>query len=113
MLSSENRAIPPGSLVVVTGANGFIASHVADQFLEARYRVRGTVRNIHRAGWLQGFFDQRYVPDKFGLIEAPKMEAPGAFDEAVKGASGVAHVVTPVMQSFDLSEAVPMIVRER
>lgn len=110
MLSSENRAIPPDSLVVVTGANGFIASHVVDQFLEAGYRVRGTVRSIHRAAWVQEFFNKKYGPGLFELAEVPKMEAPGAFDDAVKGASGIAHIATPVMQSFDPNEAVPMIV---
>jgi nucleoside-diphosphate-sugar epimerase len=110
MLSLENRAIPPGSSVVVTGAIGFIASYVADKLLEAGYRVRGTVRSIHRAGWLQEFFDRRHSPDKFELIEVPKMEAPNAFDDAVEGASGIAHMATPVMQSFDPNKAVPMIV---
>ncbi|KAG5643427.1 hypothetical protein DXG03_000935 [Asterophora parasitica] len=33
-----------GKLVLVTGITGFIAGHVADQFLAAGYRVRGTTR---------------------------------------------------------------------
>jgi nucleoside-diphosphate-sugar epimerase len=39
------------------------------------------------------------------------MEAEDAFEEAVKGAAAVAHVATPVMQSFDPNEAVPMVVQ--
>jgi nucleoside-diphosphate-sugar epimerase len=35
-------AIPKGSLVLVTGANGHIGSRVADQLREAGYHVRGT-----------------------------------------------------------------------
>lgn len=36
-------AIAPGSLTLVTGVNGFIGSHIADQLLSLGYRVRGTV----------------------------------------------------------------------
>lgn len=50
MGSSTELAIPKNALVVVTGANGFIASHVVDQLLLAGYRVRGTVRNTEKAG---------------------------------------------------------------
>ena len=35
-------AIPKDSLVLVTGVNSYIANHVADQLMEAEYRVRGT-----------------------------------------------------------------------
>ncbi|HWL49190.1 MAG TPA: NAD-dependent epimerase/dehydratase family protein, partial [Acidimicrobiia bacterium] len=31
--------------VLVTGASGFIASHIVQQLLEGGYRVRGTVRD--------------------------------------------------------------------
>jgi len=110
MASNDNLAIPRGSLVIVTGANGYIASHVVDQLLLARYHVRGTVRSIQRAGWMQNYFDEKYGSGKFSLFEVPDMAAAGAFDEAIKGASGIAHVATPVMASFDPNEAVPVVV---
>lgn len=37
------------------------------------------------------------------------MESEGAFGDAVKGATGIAHAATPVMRSFDPNEAVPII----
>lgn len=94
----------------MSGANGFIASHVVDQLLQAQYRVRGTVRSASRAAWLQSFFDEKYGTEKFSLFEVPDMGAPGAFNEAIKGAAGIAHVATPVMQSFDPNEGVPVVV---
>lgn len=110
-MSSEYKlAIPRGSLVVVSGANGYIASHVVDQLLLAGYRVRGTVRSAERAAWLQPFFDGRYGPDKFSLFEVPDMAAPGAFDEAVRDAAGFCHVATPVMQAFDPNASVHVVV---
>lgn len=110
MLSDHELALPQGSLIVVSGANGFIASHVVDQFLQAGYRVRGTVRSLQRASWLQSFFDKRHGQEKFSLFEVPDMAAPGAFNEAIKGAAGFAHVATPVMQLFDPNEAIPAVV---
>lgn len=109
-MGSENIAIPAGSLVIVTGANGFIASHVVDQLLQAGYRVRGTVRNIDRSAWLEGYFTGKYGQGKFELVEVPDMANHGAFDQAVKGASGFIHVATPVMQSYDPNTAVPPVI---
>lgn len=39
-----SHALLPGSRILVTGANGYIASHVVDQLLALRYVVRGTIR---------------------------------------------------------------------
>ncbi|KAI1089874.1 aldehyde reductase [Rostrohypoxylon terebratum] len=94
-------AIKPGSLVLVTGANGFIAGHIIDQVLQHGYRVRGTVRNISRDQWLTGHFEEKYGSGKFELAEVPDMLADGAFDEALKGVSGLIHAATPVLMSPD------------
>lgn len=110
MPSPQNVAILSGSLVVVTGANGFIGSHVVDQLLQAGYRVRGTARSVVRAGWTADFFGGKYGEGKFELIEVSDMAVPGCFDKAVKGASGLVHVATPVMQLLDPNAAVPMVV---
>lgn len=111
MSSITDRAIPVGSLVVVSGVNGFIASHVADQLLQAGYRVRGTVRSLRRASWVEPYFANRYGSDKIEVVEVPDMGSASAFDEAMVGAAGAIHVATPVMQSFDPNEAVPTVVR--
>lgn len=39
----------PSAVVLVTGANGFIASHVVSQLLDAGYQVLGTVRSSKKA----------------------------------------------------------------
>jgi nucleoside-diphosphate-sugar epimerase len=41
--------INKGDLVLITGVSGYIASQTANQFLEAGYRVRGTVRSEAKA----------------------------------------------------------------
>lgn len=87
----SDRAIPEGSLVLVTGANGFIGSHVIDQLLQLGYKVRGTVRSPKKAAWVKEMFEKKYGAGMFELVEVADMSTPGAFDEAIKGASGSSH----------------------
>ncbi|KAK5055124.1 hypothetical protein LTR84_012872 [Exophiala bonariae] len=49
MPHAELAPIKPPSLVVVTGANGFIASHVIQRLLLLEFRVVGTVRSQSKA----------------------------------------------------------------
>ncbi|EQL00451.1 NAD dependent epimerase/dehydratase [Ophiocordyceps sinensis CO18] len=76
-------AIPQGSLVLVTGVNGYIGSHVAHQLLERGFRVRGTVRGADKADYMRALFDTHQ--DAFEALVVPDMAAAGAFDDAVKG----------------------------
>ncbi|KAI0975923.1 hypothetical protein F4678DRAFT_419078 [Xylaria arbuscula] len=91
-LSLSNSTIPLGSFILITGANGLVASWAADKFLEAGYRVRGTVRSVSRCAWMEPFFAERYGPDRFELVEVSNFSAPGAWDEAVRGVAGVAGI---------------------
>jgi nucleoside-diphosphate-sugar epimerase len=85
MASVEDWAIPKGSTVLVTAANGFIGSHIADQFLHHGFKVRGTVRNVDKNAWLTSTFDKKYGSGRFELWNISDMAAEGAFDDAVKG----------------------------
>ncbi|KAL4799069.1 NAD(P)-binding protein [Aspergillus venezuelensis] len=96
----ENPAIPPGSIIVVLGANGYIAQKTCHKLLEAGYRVRGAVRDIVRNAWAHGLFDNKF-PGMFELVEVVDFGAEGAFDEAFKGAAGVIYVSVPVVFSPD------------
>ncbi|EGE80807.1 aldehyde reductase II [Blastomyces dermatitidis ATCC 18188] len=107
--ATEKLAIPRGSLVLVTGANGYIASHVIDQLLQANFRVRGTVRKLTRGLWLNDHFTSKYGPGKFELVEVPDMAVAHAYDDAVKGASGLIHIATPVLVTYDPNEGIPMV----
>jgi uncharacterized protein YbjT (DUF2867 family) len=48
--------VPKGSLVLCSGANGFIAIHVVQSLLGRGYSVRGTVRDEKKAGYLRKTF---------------------------------------------------------
>lgn len=86
-MSSQNEtwAIPKGSTVLVTGANGYLASHVVDQFLQRGFNVRGTVRDVTKDSWLRDLFKQKYSAGRFELREVPDLAAEGALNEVIKG----------------------------
>ncbi|KAL1847265.1 hypothetical protein Daus18300_014000 [Diaporthe australafricana] len=94
-------AIPYGSLIVVSGVNGYIGSHVADQALSAGFRVRGTTRSLDRNAWVQQYFKSKYGSEVFELVEVPDMTIEGAFDSVLKGASGFSHVASDMSNSSD------------
>lgn len=84
-MSLQNLTIPKGDLILVTGASGYIGSHVADQTLEAGYRVRGVVRDSDRANWLQDHFDQKYGVGNFELKSLADYGNEPAVAAVVKG----------------------------
>lgn len=86
-------AIPNQLLVLVTGANGFIGSHVADQFLAAGYRVRCTVRSESKGAWVKELFDKKYGPNKFEIAIVPDMSEHGAFNDAMEGKVLLLHLL--------------------
>ncbi|KAK0757255.1 hypothetical protein N5P37_009971 [Trichoderma harzianum] len=85
-------AIPPGSLVLVTGANGYIASHIVNELLELGFKVRGTVRE--EKPWIDRFFEEKYGKGRFESIVVRAMEDDKAFALAAAGTSGVIHVAS-------------------
>lgn len=91
-LTISNPTIPLGSTILVTGANGLIASHVVDQLLFAGYHVRGTVRTPSKCTWMEPLYTQRHGSGKFELITVSDFVKLGAWDAAVRGVSGIAHV---------------------
>jgi nucleoside-diphosphate-sugar epimerase len=78
-------AIRKDSIVLVTGVNGYIGSHVADQLLEAGYRVRGTCRSASKAQALSDPWEKKYGQGRFEIATVPDMSKEGAFEEAGKG----------------------------
>ncbi|KAF8994732.1 D-lactaldehyde dehydrogenase [Cyathus striatus] len=87
-------AIQPGSKVLVTGANGFLAIWAVQKLLECGYSVRGTVRAASKGTYLTEYF--KGYGDRFELAIVPNMVDEGAFDKALVGVSGVLHVASPL-----------------
>jgi nucleoside-diphosphate-sugar epimerase len=102
----SNPVIPAGSLILITGANGLISSHCVDQALAAGYKVRGSVRDVNRCSWMNGFFEKRYGPGLFELVEISDVFKDGYLDDAVKGVAAIIHTV-PTNISFMEKEPEP------
>lgn len=77
--------IKPGATIFVTGVNGLIGSHIADQLLARGYNVRGAVRDVEKTNWLSEFFANKHKGAKFDLVSVPDMTVEGCYDDAVKG----------------------------
>jgi nucleoside-diphosphate-sugar epimerase len=96
-MSLITPALPKGSLILVTGANGYIGSHVVDQLLKLGYNVRGTIRN--EKPWIEILFSKRCREhgSSAGVFEAVVIEdiaKQGAFNHVIEGVSGIVHVVS-------------------
>ncbi|KAF5670572.1 dihydroflavonol 4-reductase [Fusarium heterosporum] len=85
-------------IVLVTGANGYIAAAVVENFLQSGYAVRGTVRSKGSADSLVKALSS-YGND-LEIVQVPDILAPGAFDSAVKGVHAIAHLAAGVGFSF-------------
>lgn len=90
-MSEQNGNI----LVLVTGASGYLGGHVAREFLEHGYRVRGTVRSLanpkkvdhlRKLGAAHG--------GRLELVEAD-LTSDSGWQEAVAGCTFVEHVASP------------------
>lgn len=90
-IKKELYAIQPGARILVTGANGFIGSHVVQQLLSLGYVVRGTVRSQRL--WLEELFNSKYGPNRFESVVIPNISDSGALSKPLGGVSGVIHVV--------------------
>ncbi|TLD37912.1 hypothetical protein E2P81_ATG03587 [Venturia nashicola] len=99
-----NPILPQGSLILVTGVNGFIGSHIADQFLLAGYRVRGAVRDALKNAWMATFFDGRYGKERFELMEIKDLADTKLLEHVLQAASDLTFgndphkVITPTIE---------------
>lgn len=103
--------IPPGSWILVTGATGYVATHITKVFLDRGYKVRGTVRNLAKASWLlTDLFREAHAAGAFELVVVPTIADEHAFDEAIRGVSAVAHVASIVTLDSGPSRVIPQTV---
>ncbi|KZT19607.1 NAD(P)-binding protein [Neolentinus lepideus HHB14362 ss-1] len=83
------HTVQPGSLILVTGATGFIGSWVTKTLLEKGYAVRAAARTSEKGGYLRDLFKDH--ADKFEIVVVPDISKPHAYDEALEGVAGIVH----------------------
>ncbi|TFK38821.1 D-lactaldehyde dehydrogenase [Crucibulum laeve] len=94
--------LQPPALILVSGANGYIAVWVVRLLLERGFRVRGTVRSESKVPYLLQYFNSLgYNEDKLEVIVVPDITKEDAFDEAVKGVDGIEHTASPFHSNVD------------
>ncbi len=87
--------------VLITGASGFIAAHIIENFLAAGYHIRGTIRSESTAQRIRDAHPK--YQDALSFTVVPDIAVPGAFDEAVKGVDGVSRAAhTPEVLGMSL-----------
>lgn len=80
--------------VLVTGISGFIAKHVAIEFLNAGYAVRGTIREKAREDGLSAMLSEHADTSRLSLVVAD-LTSDAGWDAAMEGAPTVVHVASP------------------
>ncbi|TFK63059.1 D-lactaldehyde dehydrogenase [Pluteus cervinus] len=96
--------VQPPALVLVTGANGYVASWVVHNLLHKGFSVRATVRShgkgkhfAEEGSWSKPFFDD----GKLEVVVVEDITKEGAFDDAVKGVDAIEHTASPVTLNAD------------
>ncbi|KAG7448146.1 D-lactaldehyde dehydrogenase [Guyanagaster necrorhizus] len=90
-------SISSPSKVLVSGANGYIATWIVRALLERGYAVRGTVRSLVKGEHLKNTF--KSYSNQLEIVVVDDITKDGAFDEAVKGVDAIAHTASPVQLS--------------
>jgi len=83
------------TLVLVTGASGFVGSHVVDELLRNGYSVRGAVRshNVERVSKSYASFGDRFTTTVIEDI------ATSDLSPALKDVNAIIHVASPLSHS--------------
>ncbi|OHW98953.1 NAD-dependent epimerase dehydratase [Colletotrichum incanum] len=106
---SDLTALPKGSLILVTGANGYIGSHTINTLLQLGYRIRGTVRSDKP--WLTKLFRNKYGENVYEQVVITRLDDAEALGQAMTGVAGVVHVASDVSFTDDPNAAIPRVVR--
>ena len=72
-------SVQPGSKVLVTGANGFVAIWVAQTLLEKGYSVRGSVRSAEKGEYLTKLFASYGSKFELAIVRDITAASPSGF----------------------------------
>lgn len=99
----SDLALPKGSTILVTGASGFIGSHVVQEALNAGYKVVGTARSDEKAENTKKIFNNN---PNYSTTIVKDFQHEGAFDAAVQGVDSIIHVASDTTFDSDPNKVV-------
>jgi dihydroflavonol-4-reductase len=83
-------------IVTITGASGFLSTHLVKKFLDEGFHIRGTVRNPSSSNndWIRKLAETETAKKAGGSLKLFKAELsdPKSFDEAFSGSDVVVHM---------------------
>ncbi|CAN9194470.1 unnamed protein product [Alternaria alternata] len=112
MFNPTTARLPQGSTIYITGVTGYIGAWIAQYALELGYNVRGAVRSLEKAAWLQEHFDSKFGPGRYTQVLLPDSSDLEAFEAGVKGVQGIAHVAVNTNRSTEAEPYIPDMVNE-
>ncbi|KIK56883.1 hypothetical protein GYMLUDRAFT_61729 [Collybiopsis luxurians FD-317 M1] len=90
--NNKTKSKGPEIHILVTGASGFLGSHIVWQLLEAGYRVTGTARGA-KVGYLRDAFSEHGQPGNFSAVELVDISS-GNFSEILKDIDAIIHTAS-------------------
>jgi nucleoside-diphosphate-sugar epimerase len=111
MSSLADARLPKGSTILITGITGYIGSWVADEALALGYKVRGAVRSLEKASWLQEVFDAKF-PGQYTQVALTDVADKSQLEAAVKGVAGIAHTAINSNMSPEPEPYIPNAIKE-
>jgi nucleoside-diphosphate-sugar epimerase len=98
--------IPTEGLVLITGVNGFLASHLALQLIQRGYAVRGTVRSRESALWITEAIKARHPAGKLEALIVPSLSAPGVMERLLKDVDGIVYMAADTSLNPDPNQVI-------
>ncbi|KAF8511240.1 hypothetical protein JB92DRAFT_3097181 [Gautieria morchelliformis] len=100
-------AVPPNSLIAITGVSGYIASYAGLYALRAGHRVRGTVRSLARAESLKAAYEKHGIPvdDLNKRLEFVVVDDLSSEEQWTKAFENVDSVIHGALSMADLSDS--------
>ncbi len=93
---TDGSGIMADERILITGASGFIAKHVALQLLGAGYRVRGTVRTAEKGDKLRQTLAANGADVSKLEIALADLMGDAGWDTAAAGCDRVCHMASPL-----------------